>query len=210
MASPDGCELIKNHSPSEFPGHSHVIYESINLKGNLSLYDIRETLVALAQNHYLTIQYIINNYGPNIADAIAELNDARIMGKRIFVCESNPHASTMDVFWKINPDLAEEELRKYIRPNISKGYRPKIKSATSVTRAPKKWTSKKQRPQPKDPRWQSNRIANHRPKTTYRTVTGGGAPKVGPESKSNTGWNNGVSLQFGKDIKAGNLISNDE
>lgn len=200
---------FKNHSPSEFPGRSHVIYESINLKGNLSLYDIRETLVALAQSHYLTIQYIINNYGSNTTDAIAELNDARIMEKRIFVCENNPRVSTMDVFWKINPDLTEEELRKYIRPNISRGYGQKIKSITTVTKAPKRWTSKKQPPHPKDPRGESNRIATHRPGRKYETIIGSGAPKVAPEDKNNTGWKDNTSLQFGEDVRHGKLIKGD-
>lgn len=178
---------IKNHSPSEFPGRDHVIYETLDLKGNLSLYELRESLVALARNHYLSIKYIINNYGTNSTDAISELNNAELAGKRIFLCDNNPLFSTIDAFWHINANLSNEELRKYIRPGIARTKKPTIKRITSAEKPSKRWTSKKRKPLPRDPRGESNRIANQRPKTTYSTVVGGGAPKVGPEDKSNTG-----------------------
>ncbi len=197
---------IRNHSPSEFPGRDHVIRIDYDLKGRLSLYELRESLVALAQNHYLSIKYLMNNYGSNSSDAIAELNSADLFGKCIFICDNNPMYSTIDAFWHINPNLTDEELFRYLRPGISKRKKPTIKPITTVVNTPKRWTSKKQRPRPKDSRGESNRIATAQPKKKYETVTGGGAPKVGEEDKGNTGWTDGTAKQFGRDIKTGNVI----
>lgn len=207
MITPDD---IKKHSPSEFLGRNHVIYQGVNLKGNLSLFELRETLVALALNHYLSIKYIWKNYGSNSADAISELNNARASEKRVFICNNNQACSTIEAFWHINEDLTEEELQKYIRPGISKMEKPAIRRISTVVKQPKKWVSKKRKPQPKDPRGESNRIATRRPKESYDTVTGGGAPKVGPEDKSNTGWSENTSLQFRDDIKSGKLLKRDD
>ncbi len=111
---------LSNHSPSKYPGNSHAIYETINFNRVLSIYELRESLVSLAQSRYLSIKYINNHFGLNVFDATNELYCGNFLGKQVFVASSNSDISSKDKFWHINPDLSDEELIKYMRPGISK------------------------------------------------------------------------------------------
>ena len=200
---------IKNHSPSEFPGRNHVIYETINLKGDLSLFDLRETLVALAQNRYLSIRFIMEKYGSNTADAMMELQYATLAGRRVFVCDNDSPASTKDIFWHVNPILSNDELQKYIRPSFSKSKKPEIKKASIIIRKPKRWSTKKRQLRPKDPRGESNRIANEQRKQKYEEIIGDYSP-LGKRDKDDYTWSDKTSKELNHAIRTGKLRRNYE
>lgn len=70
MPYPDGHSYALKHLPSDYRGREKIVFITKNLRGFLSLSELREALVALAQNHYLSYQYIMNNFGANDHDAL--------------------------------------------------------------------------------------------------------------------------------------------
>lgn len=117
MSTDEYRKLVMKQSPNNLGGHNNYIYEAKNLRGFLSLSELREALVALAQNHYLSYQYIMNNFGANDHDALQEVFDAEPKG--IFQ-KSNPNDVTAKLFWHLNPNLTEKDLHDYIYPKIAK------------------------------------------------------------------------------------------
>ncbi len=195
----------KKHSPSEFEGREHIIFETIDLKGFLSLSDLRNALVALAQNHYLSYQYIINNFGANDQDAIQEVFSGEVNG--IFI-QSNPDAPTAKLFWHLNSELSEEEIFKYIHPRISKSKPQKVKKYKDIVKEPKKYQHyHKPRPVYKpDPRGESNRIANFGgKKKKYESITGDGNNTLKPRDRDDYHWSAKTSKKLNRALKTGEL-----
>ena len=196
------AQNLKNHSPSEFEGREKLVYITKNLDGYLSLSELREALVALAQNHYLSYQYIVNNFGANDHDALEEVFDAESKG--IFK-KVDATASTFKLFWRLNPGLSDEEIRAYIYPRKAKQHKPKIKKYNEVVRPIKKYPHHKQ-PRPiKDARGESNRIANKREnEQKYESLIGSVSPKKYGE-KDDVAWSKKTSLVLERSIRDGSL-----
>lgn len=193
---------FKNHSPSEFEGREKLVYITKNLDGYLSLSELREALVALAQNHYLSYQYIMNNFGANDHDALQEVFDGESNG--IFQ-KANPNESTSKLFWHLRQGLTERDIQNYIYPKIAKHQKPKIQDYSEIVRPVKRFSPKtKKSSYNPNPRGESNRIATARKSKHYESLTGDKTPDRKP-SPENYHWSDTTSRQLGRALRSGKI-----
>ena len=206
MPYPDShCYALK-HLPSDYRGREKIVFITKNLRGFLSLSELREALVALAQNHYLSYQYIMNNFGANDHGALQEVFDAESKG--IFQ-KSNPNDVTAKLFLHLNPNLTEKDLHDYIYPKIAKNKKPKIRKYSEVVRSVKHFSPKTRRKTYNpDPRGESNRIANERKRRHYNSIAGSMSPDRKPDS-DNYHWSDRTAKQFNRKLRSGEIKPDD-
>ena len=206
MPTEEYRKLVKKQSPNNSGGRSNYIYETKNLRGFLSLSELREALVALAQNHYLSYQYIMNNFGANDHDALQEVFNAESKG--IFQ-KSNPNDVTAKLFWHLNPNLTEKDLHDYIYPKIANNQKPKVQKYSEAIRPVKHFSPKTHRKTYNpDPRGESNRIANEHERRRYDSIVGDVSPDRKPDA-DNYHWSDKTSRQFNRKLRSGEIRPDD-
>lgn len=206
MSEPDDSRYLLNQSPSDYRGREKIVYVTKDLRGFLSLSELREALVALAQNGYLSYQYIMNNFGANDHDALQEVFDGESNG--IFQ-KANPNERTSKLFWHLNQDLTERDIQNYIYPKIARSKKPKVQQYSQVVRPVKRFSPKAHKPTYNpDPRDKSNRIANAKKTKHYESLTGDRTPDRKPSS-DNYHWSDKTSKQLGRALHSGEIKPDD-